>query len=88
MEKRKDLPEENNSETGTANVFRQQEEGVLPREAGTAGSTVVPASDKGNLDKETEMEKTSLREEEGVRSMDNRDAGEDDGLQGVEPGAA
>jgi hypothetical protein len=62
----------NNPETGTANSFRNGAATGRPEEAGDTGAGMT---DKKDLGKESKMDKTSLREEEGYKTMDE-DEGE------------
>jgi hypothetical protein len=80
--------EANNSETGTANSFRKDENSQLPAEAGREGSA-DQLKDKGDLGKKSHMEQTSLKEEEGYETMDDDESteGSGDRLPGDEPGA-
>lgn len=82
-------PEENNPETGTNNVFRKEGDTQRPAEAGNKGSELTPTSDKGDLGKQTNMERTSYQQEEGYFTMDDDESGEGLGgeLPGYEPGA-
>lgn len=79
---------ENNPETGTNNVFRQNEE-AKPKEAGEQGSELNPTSDKGDLGKQTNMERTSYQQDEGYFTMDDDESKEGLGgeMPGYEPGA-
>lgn len=79
---------ENNPETGTANSFRKDEQGNLPKEAGNQESS-SPLKDKGDQGKTSHMEQTSLKGEEGYNTMDDDESTEGLGgrLPGDEPGA-
>jgi len=89
MESKKESFKENNPETGIINVFRKEKEGQRPEEAGESHSGTAPGSDKENKGKMTEMERTALKEEQGFRTMDERESREGLGgrLPGDEPGA-
>jgi len=88
METKNPENRENNPETGTNNVFRR-ENGALPEEAGAQGSSLTPATDKGDLGRKTHMEQTSFRDPEGHETMDDDESREGLGnrLPGEEPGA-
>ena len=78
----------NNPETGTANSFRKDGDDQLPEEAGHESSS-SPLQEKGNLGKKTNMEQTSLKDDEGHLTMDDDESTEGLGgrLPGDEPGA-